>query len=119
MSIEDSKLEQIVGIKEPIPTHKRVPVINGYCIGCGKCVKACPHDCLRPVWDFATLVRPDSCTSAADCISVCEDDAIHMRWVAMEEGDRSVGEWRSDPSEPPPRPRKSLLERILWLFGDK
>jgi NAD-dependent dihydropyrimidine dehydrogenase PreA subunit len=105
-------------VEEPIPTHKWLPVINDYCIGCGKCVKACPHHCLEPIWDFATMVRPGSCTSAADCIPVCEDDAIHMQWVAVEEGDRETGRWCSNPPNPLPPPSKSWLQRLIWLFKE-
>lgn len=95
-------------------SYKRVPVITDFCTGCGKCVDACPHACLKPVWDFATLVAPDTCTSVCDCIVVCEDDAIHMRWVKMK-GDVKVGEWCDNPPKPVSKGWKSIL---MGLFGE-
>ncbi len=95
-------------------SYKRVPVITDFCTGCGKCVDVCPHSCLKPVWDFATLVAPDACTSACDCISVCEDDAIHMRWVKMG-GNVEAGDWCDNPPKPA---RKGLLDIIKGLFGE-
>ncbi|MFV1993981.1 MAG: ATP-binding protein [Verrucomicrobiales bacterium] len=103
--------------------YKWVPVITSYCIGCGKCVDACPHASIKPVWDFATLVRPDTCVGAGDCIPVCEDDAtIHMQWVEISEEssamDREIGKWCAEPPQPSPRKRMGLFERIIWLFKE-
>ena len=94
--------------------YKWVPVITDYCVGCGKCVEACPHSCIKPIWDFATFVKPDACTSGGDCIPVCEDDAIHMAWVKME-GSIEVGQW----TDKPPKPvRKGLWAFLKGLFGE-
>lgn len=99
---------------EEKPGYKWVPVISDYCTGCGKCVDKCPHSCLKPVWDFATLESAGTCTSIGDCIQVCEDDAIHMQWVKMK-GDVKVGEW----CENPPKPvRKGLMAVIMGMFGE-
>jgi len=102
-------------IMEEKPSHKWVPVITEYCIGCAKCVKACPHECIKPIWDFATFVKPDACTSCGDCIPVCEDDAIHMAWVDME-GNVETGQWTSNPPKPI---RKGVLNTLIGLFGEK
>lgn len=99
---------------EEKPGYKLVPVITDFCTGCGKCVDKCPHNCLKPVWDFATLVHPDTCTSVGDCIQVCEDDAIHMEWV-KQTGDVKVGEWCD---KPPQRIRKGLWAKLRGLFGE-
>lgn len=95
-------------------SHKWVPVITDYCTGCGKCVEACPHSCLKPVWDFATLVAPDTCIGVGDCTVVCEDDAIHMRWVKMK-GDVEVGEWCDNPPKPL---KKGLMAIVMGMFGN-
>jgi NAD-dependent dihydropyrimidine dehydrogenase PreA subunit len=89
---------------------KYVPVITDYCTGCEKCVNRCPHGCLEPVWEFATLVRPDVCVSGGDCTDVCEDDAIHMKWVKMI-GNRDTGKWTDE--EPSLEPKKSFWRRIM------
>ncbi len=72
--------------------YKRIPVINGYCVGCGDCVEACPEGSLRTIFDAANLYTPDTCISCDACIPVCEDDAIHMKWIEME-GRSEVGDW--------------------------
>ncbi len=95
---------------ETATPHIWVPGINDYCIGCGACVKACPHACLKPIWDFATLVNPEACTSGGDCIDVCEDDAIHMKWVPME-GEPQTGEWCIKP------PELEKQRRLIWPFS--
>jgi hypothetical protein len=41
---------------------------------------------------FAALALPDTCGSEEHCISVCQDDAIHMAWLPFS-GSRSVGKW--------------------------
>jgi len=79
--------------------HKWVPAVDDYCIGCGKCIEACPHDCLKLVWDFATLTDTDSCISEGECTEVCRDGAIHMAWAHVE-GDAKVGEWCDNPPKP-------------------
>lgn len=78
---------------------KWAPVVNDFCVGCGKCVERCPHGCLTTVWDAAKLTSPERCVSGGDCVEVCEDDAIHMQWVPMR-GTRTTGQWR-DGEEPP------------------
>ena len=79
-------------------THKRVPVINGYCVGCGDCVDVCPEGSLRTILDAANLYTPDTCISCEACIPVCDDDAIHMKWVEMD-GRQEVGDWTDSPPE--------------------
>lgn len=92
------------------PTHKRVPVINDYCVGCGACVDICPAGSLRTILDAANLYYPDTCISCDACIPVCDDNAIEMKWVAME-GRLEVGDW----TDKPPLERKGgWLKR---LFG--
>jgi 2-oxoglutarate ferredoxin oxidoreductase subunit delta len=80
---------------------KRLPVVNGYCVGCAKCVDVCPVDVLATVWDTAVLKDAERCTSCGRCTAVCEDDAIHMHWIPHR-GDTGVGEWRQPGREPTP-----------------
>lgn len=112
---------------EKVQTEKRlvaakwVPVINDYCVGCGKCVDRCPHGCLASVFDTANLRHADRCVSGGDCVTVCEDNAIHMQWLPMR-GNHDVGQWQEG-DDPPEEPGKNgsggvagLLKR---LFGRK
>lgn len=95
---------------------KWLPVISDYCIGCGRCVKACPHECLGLTWDFAKLVNPVDCVSGGDCVEVCEHDGIEMQWLktSAEPADREIGIWCEDPPPPAhPVARESLLKRLV------
>lgn len=75
--------------------YKWIPVTDGErCTGCGLCVEACGPRCLDIVSGVAVLSRPNTCGSEEHCIAVCQDDAIHMRWVPMD-GDRGVGRWKA------------------------
>ncbi len=71
--------------------RKWLPVIDTEsCGGCGRCVAVCAAGSLEMVWSFATLTRPETCTSEALCVTVCPEKVIHMDWVALE-GDRDMG----------------------------
>ncbi len=50
--------------------------VTGACIGCGKCVRACPFDALKA--DFT--IRALDCASCQTCAKVCPANAIEFRW---------------------------------------
>jgi len=93
--------------------YKRVPVINGYCVGCGDCVEVCPEGSLRTILDAANLYTPDTCISCDACIPVCDDDAIHMKWIEME-GRSEVGDWTDKAPDPEP---KGFFVWLNKMFG--
>ena len=92
--------------------YKRVPVINGYCVGCANCVEICPAGSLRTILDAANLYYPDTCISCDACIPVCDDDAIHMKWIEFE-GRQEVGEWTDTGPEPEARGLSAWLGKLL------
>lgn len=60
--------------------------VTASCIGCGKCVAACPFDAIRD--DFST--RPHECTFCQTCGGVCPVQAIQFvgRWTPVEPKER-------------------------------
>lgn len=48
------------------------------CVGCNRCVAACPRGCLELIWDFATLVRPGDCDGCGLCAAACLHGVIRM-----------------------------------------
>lgn len=57
-------------------TERRV---TDACIGCGKCVRACSFDAIKP--DFTT--RPLACTFCQACGRVCPVNAIEFTWRSV------------------------------------
>lgn len=71
--------------------EKDAPILdNDACIGCGRCMKACPSDCIemvevgknqkgkpikRPKFDFT------NCVSCENCVLTCPKDALEMKEV--------------------------------------
>lgn len=58
------------------PLRLRERRVTAACIGCGKCVRACTFDAIRP--DFST--RPAECAFCPDCARACPVDAIQFGW---------------------------------------
>ncbi len=75
--------------------RKWLPAIDrDYCGGCSRCVDVCPADSLGLVWDFATLLRPESCTSEGACVAACPERLIQMTWLPLE-ADHATGRWET------------------------
>lgn len=88
------KSERVEGNGHGDTSCKWLPVISqNYCTGCSLCVKACEHECLGLVWDFATLQRPQDCHSDGKCVEACPEGCIQMDWLPVSE-EKRVGSWR-------------------------
>jgi electron transport complex protein RnfB len=61
------------------------------CIGCTKCIQACPVDAIVGASRLMHTVIPDLCTGCALCVAPCPVDCITMATLA-------------DPPARPPRP---------------
>lgn len=53
------------------------------CIGCTKCIQACPVDAILGSSKFMHTVLTDECTGCDLCVEPCPVDCIEMRPVAL------------------------------------
>jgi Pyruvate/2-oxoacid:ferredoxin oxidoreductase delta subunit len=60
-----------------VPTHSIVRV-EGKCVGCVACSKACPTKAIR-VREDLIQVNPALCIDCGECIRVCQHDAVRAR----------------------------------------
>lgn len=59
------------------------------CIGCTKCIQACPVDAILGAPQLMHTVIRDQCTGCELCVEPCPVDCIHMLPVAED-----IGSWR-------------------------
>ncbi|HEX7113560.1 MAG TPA: electron transport complex subunit RsxB [Steroidobacter sp.] len=63
-----------------LPPHPRVAWIDeARCIGCTKCIQACPVDAIVGASRYMHTVIADQCTGCELCIPPCPVDCIEMR----------------------------------------
>ncbi|MDR1017826.1 MAG: 4Fe-4S binding protein [Lachnospiraceae bacterium] len=46
------------------------------CIGCTKCIKACPIDCIEGKEGYIHMIEDMDCTKCEECIKVCPQNAV-------------------------------------------
>ena len=61
----------------PLP-HRVAVIIEAECIGCAKCLKACPTDAIIGANKFMHSVIAELCTGCDLCIPPCPVDCIEM-----------------------------------------
>ena len=63
---------------------KEIAFINeALCIGCTKCIQACPVDAILGATRQMHTVISDECTGCELCITVCPTDCIEMRPITL------------------------------------
>ena len=58
--------------------RKIVVIDQDKCIGCGKCVEACPTSALMLEDGKAKLAFEERCDGFGSCIAVCQSNAIRL-----------------------------------------
>lgn len=66
---------EIANVKAPI---KRARIIEDLCIGCTRCIKACPTDSISGTNKFMHMIIEDQCSGCRFCLDVCPTDCIEM-----------------------------------------
>lgn len=61
-----------------------ISVDKNACIGCGMCVKDCPHHAII-LKDKKAIMNLESCMECGHCVAVCPKAAISMNGYAMDE----------------------------------
>lgn len=89
---------------------KMVAVIReNECIGCAKCIKACPVDAILGSGKLMHTVIADECTGCELCVAPCPVDCIDMVILAVQ--DEMPGESKQSQYRMRYRAREERLER--------
>ncbi len=88
----------------PVPARSIAAVDNSRCIGCTKCVLACPVDAIAGAPRHQHHVLADRCTGCELCLAPCPVDCIVMRPLAQA--------WSAADAERGRRHHQARLERL-------
>lgn len=86
-------------LEVPRPDPPQLALVDpASCIGCTRCLEACPIDAIIGARHYLHDILPGECTGCGLCIAVCPTDCIQL--VPRPETARTV----DDPSHPSPLP---------------
>ena len=89
LNIDPQPLDTADAPAHPVATVAWIDESN--CIGCTKCIQACPVDAIIGTTRAVHTVVSDLCTGCDLCVAPCPTDCIEMRPVAA-----SVQNWKWD-----------------------
>ena len=77
------RLARILGVEQigrvdTFAPHQRAMIDEDLCIGCFRCVQACPVDAIIGAPKFTHTVVQDDCTGCTLCLPVCPVNCIAM-----------------------------------------
>ena len=100
LDVEAPSLDEEHGVELEVP---RVAYIReDECIGCTKCIQACPMDAILGAAKQMHTVIADECTGCDLCIEPCPVDCIDMI-----PGQATLGSWKWEP--PPAQPLATII----------
>lgn len=88
------KIAELLGVDVPQtdfaedPEIKVAAIHEDMCIGCTKCIQACPVDAIIGTNKAVHTVIPDLCTGCTLCVPVCPTDCI-----TMEKAEKDIDSW--------------------------
>ncbi|MGQ9425953.1 electron transport complex subunit RsxB [Gilvimarinus sp. F26214L] len=87
LDVEAPALDEEHGEESELPTVAYIR--EDECIGCTKCIQACPVDAILGAAQQMHTVIADECTGCDLCVEPCPVDCIEMRPVEV-----TVNDWR-------------------------
>jgi len=97
--------QTVVALAPEVGAHRgrlRAVIDEDRCIGCRKCIDACPVDAIVGARKFMHTVIADACTGCELCVPPCPVDCIEMLPVPQVAGERwpdyrdeEVDRWRT------------------------
>ncbi|TCV99767.1 electron transport complex subunit RsxB [Biostraticola tofi] len=81
LNVDPQPIDGDAAQAQPVPTVAWIDEAN--CIGCTKCIQACPVDAIVGTTRAVHTVVSDLCTGCDLCVAPCPTDCIEMRPVAV------------------------------------
>lgn len=83
LGVAPKPLNEAFGVEKPTSVAF---IIEDQCIGCAKCLQACPVDAILGASKQMHTVISEQCTGCELCIAPCPVDCIIMRPITIETG---------------------------------
>lgn len=97
------------------PPRRVARIVASLCIGCTKCIQACPVDAIAGTTRRLHAVIPELCTGCDLCVPPCPVDCIVMEPAPMADWNRADADAARDRH----RSRAARLERVARLTRER
>lgn len=114
------KLADLLGVEVPAmdgveePEVKVAFIHEDMCIGCTKCIQACPVDAIIGTNKMMHTIVPDLCTGCELCVAPCPTNCIEM--IPVKQTTQSWN-WQFDPNLVIPTVNTTELQKKIVVGG--